>query len=267
MSISREEMITCPQCQTTVAHTVWESVNTDLSPELPNKIISGDFFAFECPDCGFRGHIGYKMLYHDLRHCAMIWLVPQGEDRSAAIKEIQEAPEIPGYVTRIVGSISELGEKVSALEAGRDDRVIEMYKLLVMPQIMRAMPNQNQVRILYTYDGRQECFKVINESNTPRVCIFESEDYDKQAYLLKNVLSTPQQKYDIVNQSWALTAFDRLEAEAANRGLTLEQLVDIAEFQRKEKLQEGHKISLQQSDVPQKSRTILSRVSKLFKPN
>ena len=239
MSIPKKMMIDCPQCRTTFSQIVWESANTDLSPELPLKIISGDFFAFTCPTCGFHGHLIYRMLYHDLKHCTMIWLVPRSNGQNDTIKEIRKTPEFPGYITRIVGDIGELGEKVSALEAGRDDRVIETYKLLITSQIMQTITNPGKIRIFYTYDGKQEYFKVVNGADAPRVCLFESEVYDKQAYMLKSLLSGSQEKYSIVDQTWAITALDQLEQKAVNCGLTLAQ----------------------------KPQTILSKVSRLFKRN
>ena len=48
MSIPRKTKGTCPKCKTPFDMTVWDSVNTDLSPDIPQKIISGELLKTPC---------------------------------------------------------------------------------------------------------------------------------------------------------------------------------------------------------------------------
>ena len=66
MSMPNETMITCPSCGNEQKFTIWNSVNVSLSPELKQKIISGELINFCCDKCGDKSRLVYPMLYHDI---------------------------------------------------------------------------------------------------------------------------------------------------------------------------------------------------------
>ena len=114
MSIPKKVAVNCSHCNKSFETTIWQSVNTDLSPDLPNKIINGSFFDAKCPECGYVSHLNYDFLYHDMVNQTMIWIVHKYEAKEyeKQINDIRKSPfELNGYTTRFVNSINELREK------------------------------------------------------------------------------------------------------------------------------------------------------------
>ena len=71
----------------------------------------------------------------------MIWVVNNTEEAENKIKEIRETGFLtPNYTTRIVRSIDQLREKVAIIEAGRDDRLVEIQKGLLYSQVSQDFP-------------------------------------------------------------------------------------------------------------------------------
>ena len=160
MSMPNKATVNCPDCNAAFTTTVWSSVNTDLSEDLAEKIISGEFFDAKCPECGFTAHMEYDVLYHDVKRSVMIWVVhtntPEYEKKCAEIKSTRM---LPGYKTRMVRDMNELREKVAALEAGRDDRVIEICKYFLKYEASQQHPEFETRNLFYTYaDGKEIVF-------------------------------------------------------------------------------------------------------------
>lgn len=267
MSIPSKGTATCPKCHGMFSQTIWESVNTDLSPDLPEKVISGEFFTFRCPHCGHTFCAEYTILYHDMKHRAMVWLVTPGNHRE---DEIRNVATIPGDTTRLVRSGLELAEKVSSLEAGRDDRVIELYKLLISPMVADALPQMKNPKVYYTYLDGTEYFEVVDEARATTKVEFDTEQYEKEAFLLKKILAKPASKFEEVDQRWALAALDLLEKEAEEAGMSLEQYIKISDLLRENEILIAKERTEKQASTPQptaepKPKSVMSKIAGFFK--
>lgn len=267
MSMPSKGRVTCPKCHDTFPQTIWESVNTKLSPDLPKKIISGEFFTFRCPHCGHTFCAEYTMLYHDMEHRAMVWLVTPGGSK---VDEICNAAIIPGYTTRLVRSALELAEKVSSLETGRDDRVIEFDKLLISPMVADALPQMKNPKVYYTYLDGTEYFEVVDEACATTKVEFDTEQYEKEAFLLRKVLTKPASKFEEVDRRWALAAFDLLEKEAEEAGMTLEQYVEFSDLLRRNENLVAKERAEKRASTPRpatepKPKSVMSQITGFFK--
>ena len=140
MSLSRKETIACPKCKKNFEVTIWNTVNTDLAEDVAELIVTGKFFVETCSHCGYHLTLNYPLLYQDLKHKAMVWIIPRGEGREKKIAEIRGGLAVPEYTTRMVAGIDQLREKVSALESGRDDRVLELLKWSLVQNLQKQMP-------------------------------------------------------------------------------------------------------------------------------
>lgn len=205
MSLPSKKTIACPQCNASFTTTIFDSVNTDYDKELAKKIISGEFFDAKCPKCGFVAHLEYDVLYHDMKHNAMIFVVHKAnENYKSRIAEIQSMFTLPGYTTRIVHDMSELREKAAALEMNRDDREIELCKYYMMMEAIRQRPDFKAVRAFYTCSGNQETVFVYDENNSSLACILE----DNMIALIQTVFGAAlsemqEEKYPIYDAAWA----------------------------------------------------------------
>lgn len=75
MSMERKETITCPECGHTQDFIIWQTLNGDLDSEAKQQLLDGTLFRFECDKCGHKSNVNYGILYHDMRHQAMIYYV------------------------------------------------------------------------------------------------------------------------------------------------------------------------------------------------
>lgn len=140
MSKSHIEEITCPRCHERGEFEVWDSINADLNPDLKERLFSNELFIYTCPRCGVHIRIRYGFLYHDMEHKFMILFnfdKPDGFDYSTL--EIPEEFGLEGYIYRVVCGLTRLKEKITILEKGLDDLVIEHMKYMtshvIMPEI------------------------------------------------------------------------------------------------------------------------------------
>ncbi len=149
MSKHREELITCPACSESSKFLIWESVNTVIDPELKEKVRSREIFQFVCPKCGTKTMVNYDCLYHQMEDKVMIYLVP-GDMADAELMmkgyirdEVGNIIENPyekemnmdGYRKRVVGTMNDFMEKLYILDAGYDDRIIELMKVFMISQL------------------------------------------------------------------------------------------------------------------------------------
>ena len=204
MSLSRKETIACPKCKKNFEVTIWNTVNTDLAEDVAELIVTGKFFVETCPHCGYHLTLNYPLLYQDLKHKAMVWIIPRGEGREKKIAEIRGGLTVPEYTTRMVAGIDQLREKVSALESGRDDRVLELLKWSLVQNLQKQMPNFRLREVLYLRLEGKEAFHFYSTEGG-YLC---GELVEEQYQFIKNKFAGQLEKFDglpypEVNYLWA----------------------------------------------------------------
>lgn len=155
MSRCRIEQIECPHCNRKSDFTIWESINTVIDPDMKEKARTGEIFSFECPCCGNKTLVQYATLYHQMEDKVMIYYVPgdpteaiemmhdiRRNEKGEPVKMNLHLDAI--YHNRVVRTINQFREKLMILDAGLDDRVIELTKLFMLAIIQK---NQSDVRI------------------------------------------------------------------------------------------------------------------------
>ena len=137
MSLKRSEEIRCPRCGTEQQLTIWLYLNTADNPELRSRVMSGEIFDMTCSKCGYVSRIGYPLLYQDPDKKLVVGLMAERsqEQTEVLLQRLQSAdllgPRRRGYTIRAVMQPPDLAEKVLIAENGLDDRVIEIYKLMI----------------------------------------------------------------------------------------------------------------------------------------
>ena len=136
MSQSAMQEITCPKCGKKTSFLVWDSINTMENPEMKEKVRNDEAFRFHCPECGASALLNYNFLYHQQEDKVLIYVSADGEDASEMAQILdQRGNAFDGYRKRIVRSYNAFKEKLLILDAGFDDRIVEIIKSSVWDNV------------------------------------------------------------------------------------------------------------------------------------
>ena len=145
MSKHHIEKVTCPSCHHEGDFEVWDSINTVLDPAMKEKVLNQSIFLYTCPNCGETFRLNYPTLYHQMEDLVMIYLVPESEVEKTYEMFYGENAladyRTEKYLYRIVTSANQLVEKIQIFDAGKDDRVMELVKLLATDSILKNDPD------------------------------------------------------------------------------------------------------------------------------
>ena len=167
MSIMKEIAITCPECQKNSKFTIWESINTVLDPDMKAAVRNRSAFLFTCPNCGTKKYVDYGFLYHQMEDHIMIHYVNSDENEEE-IYNLITMQNMPGnlqkmmgdlqdhdYLIRIVRSQAHLIEKLAIFDAGLDDRIVELLKLIVFGSFLQGHPDSDIPEVyFFSNDGK-----------------------------------------------------------------------------------------------------------------
>lgn len=176
MSNKQELIAKCPICQTKNSFTMWNSVNVTLDPELKSDILDLSIFKCTCSNCGFTEIIDYNCMYHDMENKIVVFFVNKNDPYVSKYEKLLENFRKDGYLVRIVNSIFDLKEKLIIFDANLDDRIVEIYKMIIFRQFCEDYLDEefDEEKInnnVYIH------FELINSNNTSYVINIYSYDY------------------------------------------------------------------------------------------
>lgn len=216
MSLQRSEKITCPGCGEEHDFEMWNSLNTMLDPDMKEKLLSKEMFQFICPNCGYTANVDYGFLYHQMEDRIMIYYIQDEDEIEKTIKMITgvaydsfEMSEVlqkakREYLYRIVLSQNDLLEKIHIFDNRRDDRMIEIMKVLMTGRIMSDHSEAEPFRLFYDSDDENEFFVLVGESDVIGTVELPEELYDaiKDEYEDKFVPLRGSDEY-VIDFDWA----------------------------------------------------------------
>lgn len=130
--------VTCPACGREHDVRLVQNINTQADPDAKQKLLDGDFNVLAC-DCGRRTQLVSELLYVDPTSELTIYVSPEGGKG----EHVFDAVGAQG-TQRVVPSLNALVEKVKIGDAGLEDWVIEMVKVL----LLASMPEPDLDRVL-----------------------------------------------------------------------------------------------------------------------
>ena len=135
---------TCPRCGATITHTYRQFYEVSKRDHrIKDKLLHerGEFFESQCPKCGIRADIMYPLQYVDVDKKLNIFLMPIGHPEEKKFLDNVEQYNIrPGFATRLVADGDALVDKISIFDAGLDDRVVEICKILMWGDLCEQQP-------------------------------------------------------------------------------------------------------------------------------
>ena len=125
--------LVCPECNEKFNVDIFTSINVQMDKDMKNRVLSGKLFDMECAHCHSKFHIPYPVLYHDMEKKLLIQFTEEKELQP--IKKILDHANVgEDYTVRIVDNERDWIEKILISDSGYDDRIMELYKLLVLSQ-------------------------------------------------------------------------------------------------------------------------------------
>lgn len=213
------EKITCPNCQKESDFRMWSSINTMLDPEMKEKVRTNEAFKFICPFCNEETNVEYTCLYHQMEDHVMIYYVT-GDNIDEAISSMSYNFENQNvkddfsdffedmakeYQNRVVTTKFDFREKLMILDAGLNDKFIEIMKIMVL-QMLSEQGDQNQIQEIYFYlneaaEGEKEFFVRLSDGKVGYIN-FDQQLYDAIAHEYEEDVKSD--KSVVVDFEWAL---------------------------------------------------------------
>ncbi len=198
MSQAKEKTVACPKCGGDITFTLWNSINTDMPNAIPD-IISGKLFAVECKKCGHKTHVNYPMLFNDMVHGVMIYnTIPEKVEETQHSFDVMKG--LYDCRKRIVTDQSTLREKTSIFNAGLDDRVTEILKLVVLAQVQEQVAARKLMGA-YFIPGDEPKYELAFEDGSGYVPV-TMEMYEGIAKQYETQLKKDSEYF--IDQNWAL---------------------------------------------------------------
>ena len=212
MSMVYSETVKCPQCGCEKQIAVWRSLNSDREPQAKAQLMNGTLFGYKCDGCGWETNLFYPILYHDMQNNAMVYCVPEQEAEEAkktfAAAEDMVEDKIPGYRNRVVTDHNALREKAIIFDAGMDDRVIELVKIVYASAALKQGRAAEPEKAYYRKEGGKNFLEFVGD--TPFGMEFDQTLYDRIAADFAKLF---EQNTDcVIDTQWA---YDMLKQKGA----------------------------------------------------
>ena len=244
MSDVAKQMIICPHCHRTAYFNIWNSINTKTNPETYGQVRRLSLFRFCCPYCRQTSTINYSFLYHQMESALMIYYIPEDEeadttqnlldavsagtpkdespDSDSGMKEEEKMLEnaLAHYKYRIVRTHEEFLEKLAIFDAGLDDRIVELAKVIVGAEAERQL-SETGFRVKSAFfsfskekNEKKLVFRDKNSSQTATVSFdrYVTNVYNHLVDRYRAALEGPHKKDTVINRNWAA---DILKTETA----------------------------------------------------
>lgn len=210
------EMLNCPNCDMEIGFKPIEFVDVSTDPDYKEKIMNGQFFMVKCSECGAEIMVEYPIMYMDPEKKLNIYMAPDHDGdllEQLNSLDVPECDEDKDSIFRLVNGPTELLEKILLADGGRDDRIMELYKAIVVENLREEFPQVVPQDLLYYIDGDEEYLIVWDFDNEDgeQLTISVEEDLYQDLYNdFAEALAIPANKYAEVDAVWLA---DRVDVE------------------------------------------------------
>lgn len=213
--------VICPACGKRHNVSIWQSINTTIDPEMKQAVRDRSAFQYTCPDCGKQTYLSYSFLYHQMEDRILIHLVDNEEDAEKVYKMLtdkdafgSESLTNQDYIIRIVMSDNQFREKLFIFDAGLDDRIIELYKVLVLAMFQRESSTETDYNTIglyfYTGDDGKHYIQIIADRETKGIVEIDINVYKKLCHDYLPSLKNIRKDDPFIDRQWALKTFESL---------------------------------------------------------
>ncbi|MBO6048022.1 MAG: CpXC domain-containing protein [Erysipelotrichaceae bacterium] len=177
--MSRYEMdqISCEHCHHVHDYVNYRVVNIAIEPQLKDAIMDDSIFTFTCPDCGFTKNYHHPLFYYDPEQQFIIEYSADFERFKHFISLFHQHNIFDKYTIRWTDNWYTFKETIQIIDHQRDDRVIAMYKKLLLDDFRVRNPECGTAMALYDVTD-EERLVIISENLEPRLYSFPNKWYD-----------------------------------------------------------------------------------------
>lgn len=161
--------VVCPMCGELGKAEIFTSVNVAKNKEYRAKVLNGELFAWTCPSCGYNARLTYPILYNDMKHRFMVYLIPKIERFQLCDKELEEKySNLRNISKRVVSDFNSFKEKIFIFESRLDDMAVELTKVAISQTVSKKLGG------VEVHDGYLSMYD--RESNTMGFTYFTGDE-------------------------------------------------------------------------------------------
>lgn len=231
MSLVKKIQLTCPHCGEDFEAEIWETVNTSLDPDMFDAVRRCEVFKVTCPRCGESGLLERAFLYNQMQDNYMLHFLPRsandeefeqilrfysGEDLDNLLNPIIRSKKV-GEV-RIVRTIPRFLEKLAILDAGLDDRVVEIEKLFTWLHISDKNESfaKRKLESYFVKNEEKDSYLIVFvdlETEEKLSAPFSQKLYDAMFQIYGQEIRNSEKPDVIVDENWARQFLEKSRQE------------------------------------------------------
>ena len=197
VKITGTARVTCPACGRDRDASLVQSINTQNDPEAKQKLLAGELNLLVC-DCGRRTQLVSELLYYDPIGELSIYVSPE----SGKGDQVFESVGAQG-TQRLVPSPNALVEKIKIADAGLEDWVVEMVKVL----LLASLPEPDLDRVLLFDRVEDDRVHWVMFGTAPREMQSPMAAYHR---LAARTQARPKPTERRIDRAWALEAVQQM---------------------------------------------------------
>ena len=196
----QEATLRCPFCNTEQQHNLYPVVDLVENPSLKLGLLTDSLFSVRCSQCNNQFAVIHEMLVMDKDASFAILLAPD-----STLTEVKEPSEEIGEfrTLRLVNSSDELKEKILLLDAGLDDKAIELCKMYLLMKMEK--PGHTLLYADHQVGESQMLFTLFNEKDEMEETIQCSDGLYTQLVKTAEEFSLKKGYFLRINQTWAFS--------------------------------------------------------------
>lgn len=197
VKITGTARVTCPGCGRERDASLVQSINTQDDPDAKQKLLAGELNVLVC-DCGRRTQLVSELLYYDPVSELSIYVSPE----SGKGDQVFESVGAQG-TQRLVPSPNALVEKLKIADAGLEDWVVEMVKVL----LLASLPEPDLDRVLLFDRLEDERIHWVMFGTEATRCASPMTAYQR---LAARTQARPKPTERRIDRLWAVTAVQQM---------------------------------------------------------
>lgn len=213
MPLQYTQRITCPHCGQPYDFEIRHLINTNTHPEWRESVRSKEFFKGHCPFCQKAVSLDYSFMY--LQDNMLLHYVPDNNEFRETCRTIEDDASWPevlqGLSHRVTHSKEELLEKLAIFDAGLDDRIIELLKVVTAASLEKQQPDFHCTEIYFATDtGSFSPVHLLqfNDAKTRKSATLRFEEnlialYNSLADEYGPAIEAKHAKNMVIDQAWA----------------------------------------------------------------